>query len=165
MDIYSKAEAELNSIDQQIAELQRRQVELRQFVNLGRKLFDATPVQGSLVFPPKPATEQSLAAHFATPARARDGSMKARILETAELLIQGQGPLHTKDLVDHLETCGVEIGGADKTVTVGVILSRSSRFKADRKVGWSLSPDWPFPKSQSKENPQDAPTSAGSSAA
>lgn len=154
MDIYSKAEAELNSIDQQIAALQRRQIELRQFVTLGRRLFDATPVQASLALPERQATQETGIAAMARTRRPRDGSMKARILETTETLIKSYGRIHTKPLIERLEANGIEIGGADKAVTVGVILSRSDRFQADRSLGWGLA--------QSKENPQDAPTSAGS---
>lgn len=157
MDIYSKAEAELNSIDQQIALLQRRQVELRQFVSLGRKLFNAALVQASLNLPEHEATQET---GFTAPAparRPREGSMKARILETTESIIKAHGRIHTKPLIERLEANGIEISGADKAVTVGVILSRSDRFKADRSLGWGLA--------DQKENPQDVGASAGSHAA
>ena len=154
MDIYSKAEAELNSIDQQIAALQRRQVELRQFVTLGRRLFDATPVQASLALPERQVTQETGNAVMTRTRRPRDGSMKARILETSETLIKSYGRISTKALVERLEDSGIEIGGADKAVTVGVILSRSDLFESDRTLGWGLA--------KPKENPQDAPTSAGS---
>jgi hypothetical protein len=157
MDIYSKAQSELNSIDQQIAALQRRQVELRQFVALGHKLFNETPVQASLRLPERQATQATgIAALIRTP-RPRDGTMKSRVLEISEMLINRFGPIPTKALVDHLQANGVEISGSDKGLTVSVILSRSDRFKADRSIGWTLS--------KPKENPQDAPTSAGSTAA
>ena len=157
MDIYSKAEAELNSIEQQIASLQRRQSELRQFVSLGRKLFDATPVQGSLELPVRHATQETGEMVFARTRRPRDGSMKAKILEISEELISLAGPMTTKSLVEALEDRGVSITGADKTVTVSVILSRSDLFKADRTLGWTMV--------EAKENPQDVSASAGSRAA
>lgn len=157
MDIYSKAEAELNSIDQQIAALQRRQAELRQFVNLGRKLFDNSPVQAGPSLPERKATEATGAFAVAHTPRLRDGTMKAQIIETTEALIRTSGKIPTKVLVERLEASGVEIGGTDKGLNVSVILSRSGRFKADRTFGWGLA--------DTKENPQDAPTSAGSLAA
>ena len=158
MDIYSQAEAELHSIDQQISKLQRRQVELSEFVSLGRKLFDTDSVKLSFAFHGGNATQQA-AGSLTTPRvpRPRDGSMKARVLKISEALINSFGPIRTKALVERLEANGLEIGGADKGVTVSVILSRSDRFVADRSNGWSLAGP--------KENPQDAPTSAGSVAA
>lgn len=157
MDIYSKAEAELNSIDQQISALQRRQVELRQFVTLGRKLFDATSVQGALHLSDRQATQATGVSAMARTPRPRDGSMKSRVLEISEALIKRAGPIPTKALVDRLEANGLEIGGSDKVLTVSVILSRSDRFKADRSLGWTLA--------EPKENPQDVGASAGSHAA
>lgn len=157
MDIYSKAEAELSSIEQQIVALQRRQVELRQFVALGLKLFDAAPAQASLQLPERKATQATGIIAMARTPRPREGSMKSRVLEISKALIERFGPIPTKALVERLEANGVEISGADKVVTVSVILSRSDRFKADRSLGWTLA--------EPKENPQDAPTSAGSSAA
>ena len=154
MDIYSKAKAELNSIDQQIATLQRRQVELRQFVSLGSKLFDAAPVQAMLIPPDRLAAQEGKTTVLPCTPRPRDGSMKARVLDFTESHIRNFGRIHTKQLIECLEANGIEIGGADKAVTVGVILSRSNRFQADRSHGWGLV--------ESKENPQDAPTSAGS---
>lgn len=153
MDIYSKAQSELNSIDQQIATLQRRQVELRQFVALGLKLFDEAPVQASLYLPERQATQATGIDAMARTPRPRDGTMKSRVLEISETLIKRFGPIPTKALVERLQANGVEISGADKVVTVSVILSRSDRFKADRSLGWTLAAP--------KENPQDAPTSAG----
>lgn len=157
MDIYSKAEAELNSLEKQISTLQRRQEELRQFVTLGRKLFDVTPAQASLQLPECQATQATGINAVARTPRPRDGSMKSRVLDISEALIGRFGPIPTKPLVERLEANGVEISGADKVVTVSVILSRSERFKADRSLGWTLV--------EPKENPQDASTSAGSIAA
>ena len=154
MDIFLTAETELNLIDQQIAALQRRQVSLREFVTLGRKLFDAPSVQASFVLPDRQATEATGFSVMARAARPRDGTVKARILETTEAIIKDHGRIHTKALIERLEANGIEIGGADKTVTVSVILSRSERFKADRSFGWGMA--------EKKENPQDATTSAGS---
>ena len=154
MDIFSTAETELNLIDQQIAALQRRQVSLREFVTLGRKLFDAPAVQASLGLPDRQATEATGFAVMARAARPRDGTVKARILETTEAIIKDHGRIHTKALIERLEANGIENGGADKTVTVSVILSRSERFKADRSLGWGMA--------EKKENPQDASTFTGS---
>lgn len=49
-----------------------------------------------------------------------------------------------------------DITGADKNVTVSVILSRSDKFVADLAIGWSHA------SIQKEETPEDAATSQGS---
>jgi hypothetical protein len=82
--------------------------------------------------------------------------MKARILAVCRDVLSSRPYAHTVELVRILEAQGVAISGKDKNTTVSVILSRSKDFVSDRARGWSL---------VQKETPQDAPTSAGPSAA
>lgn len=161
-DIYAKAEAELTNIDSQLAKLERRRDELRQFVELGRRLYAGTgserrPTGTAIRIPRRRLAEDaeppSQAGAFIQ--RARELSLKASVLQLSEQAISERGPTHTRELIDYIESRGVQITGSDKTVTVSVILSRSDRFASDRTRGWTLK----------QETPQDAPTSTGSSAA
>ena len=126
--------------------MQQRREQLRTFVSLGQNLYgdgisDCLPVEV------KTRTETG-----------SPGSTKARILEAVAEIIRTQGPTTTRDLVDLITTRGIEIGGADKNVSVSVILSRAKEtFKSDRAGG-----GWTLIQPHKEENPTDAPTSIGS---
>lgn len=159
IDIYAKAEAELASIDSQMAALEKRRKELDQFVELGRRLFASQhgPIIARL---PIPTSSTLRRAMDQAAQHGRDMSMKARILSLCKQYIKDLGrPVMTRELLAHIEANGVEVTGADKVTTISVILSRSDEFKSDRALGWSLIP------AQKELTPQDAPTSAGSSTA
>lgn len=157
-DIYAKAEAELSDIDSQIAALEKRRVELRHFVELGRRLFGADSSDSSKLLL---AIESAKTVAVNPPARRmifrRDTSMKSRIHEIARRVVAEHGPTHTRDLIPFIEAEGVEITGSDKMVTVSVILSRSEDFKADRSVGWTL-----VNQPHKEVTPQDVAASEGS---
>lgn len=55
----------------------------------------------------------------------------------AELLSTGEH-MHTRELLEKLQSSGVIVGGKDKILTVSLILSRDPRFVANRRTGWSL---------------------------
>jgi hypothetical protein len=160
IDIYAKAASELASIETQIAALEKRRTALRQFVELGQKLY---AVQGE-VHLRMPSVKLEMSGgpqyQFGTPSTTpRDQSLKARVLALAKKAIQERGPQSTAALVEYVEAAGVEVTGAHKPTTVSVILSRSADFESDRKAGWKLVDLF------EEQNPQDAATSAGSSTA
>lgn len=72
------------------------------------------------------------------PSLLRRQSVKDKVVEIARSLLADGKTMHTVDLVVQLEAAGVDIGGADKRLTVSSILSRDAGFQANRKVGWSL---------------------------
>ncbi len=144
MDVFTQAQAELGKIDSEIALLEMRRDSLRQFVTLGAKLYGDHAQADLLGGIPEPKVR----ATGRVP-------LKRRIVELAHRFIKENGPTTTKDLVDLIEREGVEITGADKSVTVSVVLSRSNEFASDRRLGWSLAKE---------ESPHDATTSAGSPA-
>lgn len=155
-DIYGKAEAELASIKSKIASLQKREEELRLFVELGKRLFadgQTGPVRRFNI--PRRVLLDAPASEESEKASVRETSLKARVLALARQRIEQRGPQSTRDLVAFIEAQGIEVTGADKPTTVSVILSRSDEFVSDRTRGWSLA----------EKNPQDAATSAGSSTA
>ena len=152
-DIYAKAFAELSGIDAEIASLEKRRTVLRQFVDLGQKLY-AGRAHADLRAP------SVVVQASGGPAIPRDQSLKARVLALAKQAIQQRGPQSTSALVEYVESAGVAVTGAHKPTTVSVILSRSDSFLSDRKHGWVLTDP-----SQKELTPQDAPTSAGLSAA
>jgi hypothetical protein len=164
LDIYAKAANELLSIDGQIAALEKRRAALRQFVDLGQRLYADIGSDAAGRLPPGADVVSSVASMgvmgFAERMRNnRENSLKARVLALSKQAIQEAGPRSTRELLAYIEAAGVEVTGADKPTTVSVILSRSDDFKADRNVGWTLVDP------QKELTPQDAPTSAGSSTA
>lgn len=82
---------------------------------------------------------------------ARENSHKARVLSAAVEILKGGASIRTQPLLEEIEQRGVEFTARDKAGNLSVILSKDERFVSDRRNGWSLK----------KENPQDAPTSAG----
>jgi hypothetical protein len=139
-DIYAKAASELASIDAQIASLEKRRSALRQFIELGQRLFTGSvlDLQPGNVYP---ANSLGPTTRMGTPTATtttREQSLKARVLALSKQAIQEQGPQSTNALVAYIEDAGVTVTGAHKPTTVSVILSRSDEFKSDRKVGWVL---------------------------
>jgi hypothetical protein len=147
-NIYFEAESELLSIGDQILALQKRQNELRQFIDLGKRLF--LPSQSVLsAFTYVKPTEKTLIDNvFRTP---RENSKKARILNTCMSIIKMSGATPTSSLVTQLEAAGIELTAVDKLTAVSTILSRSDKFKSDRVKGWSLV----------EKSPHDVDASAG----
>lgn len=162
-DIYARAFAELAGIDSEIAALEKRRATLRQFIELGQRLFAERA--GADLRAPSPTLQASggPSTKFGTPTvttTTREQSLKARVLALAKQAIQERGPQSTADLVAYVEAAGVVVTGAHKPTAVSVILSRSDEFKSDRKLGWVL-----IDTTQKELTPLDAPTSAGSSTA
>lgn len=153
---YSQAEDALIVVRREIAALREREQKLETFLNLGKELFsDQIGVR------PRRRVQLELSETTANTLKSmiaeasQKVSMKASVLKLAKKAIQERGSIHTRDLVAYIEATGVTVTGADKPTTVSVILSRSDDFVSDRTKGWSLV----------EKNPQDAPTSAGSSPA
>lgn len=160
-DIYARAAAELAAVDAQILALEKRRQALRQFVELGQRLFGGTghaDVQlPSLVI----SATGNASGSFGRPSAStttRDQSMKARILALCKQALEEKTPRSTRDLLAYVEAAGVEVTGADKPTTVSVILSRAPEFENTRGIGWYLI-------SQKGQTPHDVAASAGSSAA
>lgn len=161
-DFYAKAATELAEIDGQIAALEKRRIVLRQFVDLGQKLYAHANADIRAPAATLQASGGPTLAKLGTPtatATPREQSLKARVLALSKRAIQERGPQSTTDLVSYIESAGVAVTGAHKPTTVSVILSRSDEFQNVRGSGWSLIP------AQKELTPQGAPTSAGSSTA
>jgi hypothetical protein len=161
-DLYALAQAEIDEIDQKLKALRASQIPLEsrrndlvQFLSLGRRLFEQPDAHSQ-----EPSMVGRVRTHDSAPvgvlSTAGGTSMKARVLSMCRQILSKKPYAHTVELVYILEANGVAITGKDKNTTVSVILSRSDEFVSDRTRGWSLT---------QKETPQDAPTSAGSSAA
>lgn len=156
MDKYQQAVVELQGIEQQLAALvplQKRRDQLRPFVEMGRALFDTRPASDG-------NADSRNASSIAVPAltSGKAGSAKAQIISAAKSIIEAEGPMQTKTLLDRIQASGIEVGGVDKTITVSVILSRAKDlFKSDRAAG-----GWKLIHPHKEENPVDAPTSTES---
>ena len=156
-DFYAKAASELAKIDGQIAALEKRRIVLRQFVDLGQKLYagHASVDLRALM----PTLEASGGPQYIAVATPREQSLKARVVALSKRAIQENGPQSTLALVAYIESSGVRVTGAHKPTSVSVILSRANEFQNVRGIGWTLN------SPQKEKNPQDATTSAGSSTA
>ena len=158
MDHYAKAIEELQHVEhqlQQLAVLQRRRDQLRQFVDLGRAIFAQADESQEL-------GHHQMVAQSAEPPVAerstRRASGKHQIIEAAKSILSADGPMSTRMLLERLLAWPVDIGGADKLVTVSVVLSRAKdTFKSDRSAG-----GWTLTTPHKEETPPGAPTPAGS---
>ena len=154
MDPYTKAVAEIESIEQEIArllELQRRRDQLRAFVDMGDELF-----QPSSQAQDSPAPRRRIV--MPQPMMPRK-TIKSLIIEGAVRLIRLHGPMQSRRIAELLEQDGVELRFANKALGVSTILSReSTQFKSDRAAG-----GWIIIESPHKEvTPQGAVTPEGS---
>jgi hypothetical protein len=69
----------------------------------------------------------------------RVGEKGAKTEEAAlAVLLEATKPMFTRDMIDPLNARGVEIGGQDPAATLHVRLSRSTKLKFDRQLGWRL---------------------------
>ena len=154
MDLLASAESELSEIERKIAEMQplmQRRDQLRTFISVGRTLY-SVPVGQASVLPPAVST---LAAP--TPATG-GGTQKARIAQAVAALIATRGPMQTKELLRAVQEQGIEVGGADKLVSMSVLLSRAKDiFKSDRAAG-----GWVLVQPHKEATPPSEPTLAGS---
>jgi len=72
-------------------------------------------------------------------AASRIGEKGAKTEEAAvAVLLEATKPMFTRDMIGPLNARGVEIGGMDPAATLHVRLSRSSKLKFDRTLGWRL---------------------------
>lgn len=156
-DFYAQAATELAEIDGQIATLEKRRIVLRQFVDLGQKLY-ASHASADLRVP-MPMLEASVSSTPMAAKTPREQSLKARVKALSKRAIQERGPQSTVALVEYIESSGVSVTGVHKPTTVSVILSRGDEFKNVRGVGWTLV------ESHKEQNPQDVAASAGSATA
>ena len=154
MDPYTKAIAEIESIEREIArllELQRRRDQLRAFVDMGDELF-----QPSSQAQDSPTPRRRIEASQGVAPRR---TLKSQIVEGAVRLIRLHGPMQSRRIADLLEQDGVELRYANKALGVSTILSREkSQFKSNRAAG-----GWVIIDSPHKEvTPQGATTPEGS---
>lgn len=72
-------------------------------------------------------------------AASRIGEKGAKTEEAAvAVLLEATAPMFTRDMIGPLNARGVEIGGQDPVATLHVRLSRSTKLKFDRTLGWRL---------------------------
>lgn len=141
----------LADIERQKQELIAKEQELKQFMALGARLF---PEQFATVETTRPEPERQLA--IAAIPKARVGTARSAILETAVALMNERGYVQTAEVLEAVEASGVTIGAKDKLLQVSSILSRDkATFRSDRSKGWSLA----------NKKPDSAPTLPGFSAA
>lgn len=78
----------------------------------------------------------------ATPKPAdKEQPYKKIIISAAESLLRETKYISTRTLVEKLESMGIEVRGDStdrKIMRTSVVLNKDKRFKADRKLGWSL---------------------------
>ena len=153
MDLLASAESELSEIERKIADMQpliQRRDQLRTFISVGRTLYASPQGQFSML---PPAVSESRA-----PAPLKAGTQKARIIDAVASLIAERGPQQTKDLVRLVQEQGIEVGGADKLVSMSVLMSRArDRFKSERANG-----GWVLLQPHKEATPPGASTPAGS---
>lgn len=63
---------------------------------------------------------------------------KARITNLVATILADGRQMSTKDLLEEIQSRGVEPGSKDKHLALSALLSKDGRFEPDRKLGWSL---------------------------
>lgn len=145
------AEAELAEIERKLVDivpLKERRDQLRAFIAMGHSLWGTKPAT-AIEVPSQPKAERRPITE--------PGTTKAQILVRTEQIIATEGPIETRHLVARLQAAGVEIGGADKVLSVSSVLSRAKdKFKSDRAAG-----GWTLVHPHKEETPSGAPTPEG----
>lgn len=122
-------------IEQEIANLEHELAEAQAKLEVLRKLRDE--YLASLQAPDSGA-----------PPRA--GSRQQAILETVtEFLRERPEPTPIAEILDHLRAQNIAFGGANPRNALSVLLSRSDRFQAHGRRGWTLVDDTNDAKSDS----------------
>ncbi len=148
-DLVTKAQQELASIRKQLTDMDFRRRELESRANKLHMLLKVTedlgylqatnpskaPEAGPLPLPPLPPLPK-LSASLTVVTEGK--TQKEKITDfCAELLAVGF-PMKTSELLQELQQAGIEVGGANKLLTVSALLSKDDRFVPSRKEGWSL---------------------------
>lgn len=155
--ILIAVEAEQQQLEKQLSKLDAEYATKKKLVITRLEAIKALRIAYGVddhVFPSAPAKYQ-IVSGIAPPPSPRENSHKARVLTAAFEILKGGISVRTAELLPMIEGRGIEFKAANKAGNLSVILSKDDRFVSDRRSGWSLK----------NENPQDAPTSAGSDAA
>lgn len=150
-DLMTIAQEEFASITKELRELDmRRQVlearaaKLQMFLRVSEDLgfmrvvdvrgqsgSDSLPMPPPLQLPPLPQIPSHRGRSEAT-------TQKEKITEFCAELLKIGFPMKTSELLRELESANIEVGGANKLLTVSALLSKDGRFVPSRKEGWSL---------------------------
>jgi hypothetical protein len=130
LDEENTLNARAAEVENRLAELGKRKKELEEFFRLAQSL---TPV--TIMVPTGKITISTGGVDVA------EKSYKALITTKVESLLRIHKYLSTRAIVGLLEDTGMEVRGHDterKILRTSVLLNKDGRFKADRRVGWSL---------------------------
>jgi hypothetical protein len=110
------------------------------FIRLYKKLASASDNTGRLQRRNLPETGAAVSESVhERRASSRIGEKGAKTEEAAvAVLLEATRPMFTRDMIAPLNSRGVEIGGQDPVATLHVRLSRSTKLKFDRTLGWRL---------------------------
>lgn len=146
MEKLEQAQQELAEVEAKIEQLTMRRDALRHFIELGRSLFDE-PIRAQFAnpanrtAPPTITRRSALKAGLMAELAKRHASMRDRVIQVAEELIEKTGTAPTKEIVRIMQARGYPVTGdniSGKVLTASAILSRSGKFVADRASGWTL---------------------------
>ena len=134
---------ELRGIEQRRQALEARASKLQMFLRVSEDLGFLTsgrpsePSGGTLPLPP--ALELPPLPQL-PPLRGRQGAVtqKEKITDFCAELLEIGFPMKTSELLRELESANIEVGGANKLLTVSALLSKDDRFVPNRKEGWSI---------------------------
>ena len=112
-------------------------------LNERRKLIEAQ-IAGLRMFLSASEVHNSVPAVAATSSESVDlpdasrVTLKDRVTDAALRILEDGLPRNTSRLIEMFAARGVEVDSSNKLATVSSILSRDGRFKADRRLGWTL---------------------------
>ncbi|CEE34599.1 conserved hypothetical protein [Xanthomonas citri pv. citri] len=146
MDAIKAATEEIAKADRQIEALLKRRDELVSFLNMAKELLglQVTSLPTVPLRPlPKPIAPGLQPGVIRTVVPAVQVAvvprpLKDRVVEACLELLKDGFPMKPVTLVEALELRGIEIGGANKAMSLSSMLSKDKRFQPDRKWGWSL---------------------------
>ncbi len=73
------------------------------------------------------------------PSTRKTNPERARAIEAATLLVRNRiGPVSTIDVLDHLSSMGISIGGVEPRNNLSAMLSNSGLFTSNGRKGWTI---------------------------
>lgn len=105
---------------------------------LGPRVINPGSVQGTSFAAPHVA---AAIARGVSRAGRKKSADKAQALEAVELHLNNRsGPVPTRELLEHLQDLGIEVGGSSPLNNLSAMLSNSDKFLSHGRLGWALTP-------------------------
>lgn len=126
-DFFEALQREIEGIEREL-DADPRYIKLKSLKQV-LSLYDSTGV----------ARERVVAPEIPRTVTRQQSEGRAKAIELAELYLRNRnGPTATRDIYNHIEMHGGEIGGKDPVNNLSAMLSNSELFQSNGRAGWTL---------------------------